>query len=574
MAIPTYAAPETPPQQAESSHAQRNLRFDPVTRVSGPFALHAAANFGDRTVSNAAARATAFRGYENILVGRDARDAVFVSSRACGVCGNAHSTAAAQALEMACGIEPPQMAVVARNLMAALECMIDHPSHLFLRAGLDYSEPIVRQTSPELWARAEGATAAGADVHGLSRIADIMTELRRNSGSQYREALHMSRVAREAYVTIGGKYPHPQTATPGGVSSTVDTTDFNLALLRVVKFLDYTRRTVALWNDLVNFFYAADQRYAAVGAGPKNFLDLGLWDDPASYGVGAIANTAVPGNDRWSTPGAIVDGVLQTTDVRLIDAGVEEFVDHSFYEDWGAGPYSTDAAGNQLSQRHPSNKQTIPRPADPESGGGAYSWCTAARWNGHPMETGAQARLWATALAGKGPHGGLTHSTGRSVVMTVPPAAMPAADVEWQVPQRWNALERNRARAYALAQATVVAYESVVIGLDLARRGKEHSKIFNPYKIPRGATFGAGYWGGARGYVSHHLQLGDRVIENYQIVGPSTFSGSPRDGAGRPGPCEAAVMATPLVSSDPGQQGIDVLRAIRSFDLCMFCATQ
>ena len=59
MAIPTYAAPETPPQQAESSHAQRNLRFDPVTRVSGPFALHAAANFGDRTVSNAAARATA-----------------------------------------------------------------------------------------------------------------------------------------------------------------------------------------------------------------------------------------------------------------------------------------------------------------------------------------------------------------------------------------------------------------------------------------------------------------------------------------------------------------------------------
>lgn len=73
--------------------------------------------------------------------------------------------------------------------------------------------------------------------------------------------------------------------------------------------------------------------------------------------------------------------------------------------------------------------------------------------------------------------------------------------------------------------------------------------------------------------MSHHVQIAGRVIDSYQIVGPSTFSGSPRDGAGRPGPCEAAVMATPLVSSDPCQDGIDVLRAIRSFDLCMYCAT-
>jgi Ni,Fe-hydrogenase I large subunit len=32
-------------------------------------------------------------------------------------------------------------------------------------------------------------------------------------------------------------------------------------------------------------------------------------------------------------------------------------------------------------------------------------------------------------------------------------------------------------------------------------------------------------------------------------------------------------MATPLVTSDAVQQGIDVLRTIRSFDLCMFCAS-
>jgi hydrogenase large subunit len=562
MSVQTY-----PDQSAHAVPSTgRNLRLDPVTRVSGGLAVHASADFGsNRSVRDAVAMATTFRGYENVLVGRDGRDAVFISSRACGVCGGAHAITAALAVEAACGVAPPPMGVVARNMLAAVECMIDHPSHLFLRAGPDYSEPIVRRTSPELWTRAEQTTAAGADVHGLSRVSDIMTALTRNSGPLYREALHMTRVAREAYVTVGGKYPHPQTITPGGVSSTVDTTDFNLALLRVVKFLDYCRRTLAVWNDLADFFLGADDRYAQVGAGPMSFLDLGLWEDPhASDGIFAGAFHA--GDARWSTPAAIVEGVLQTTSVSEIDAGVEEFVDHSFYEDWNEG------AGGGLSRRHPSNKRTIPQPAaaNPD---GRYSWSTAARWNGHPMETGAQARMWATALAGKQQHGGLVESTGRSLRITIPPGAMVASVEEWQVPQRWNAFERNRARAYALAQATIAAYETVVIGLDLARRGGPNAKIFRPYKIPRDAV-ASGFWGGARGYVSHHLQISGGVIENYQIVGPSTFSGSPRDGAGNPGPCEAAVMATPLVSSDADGTGIDVLRAIRSFDLCMYCATQ
>jgi hydrogenase large subunit len=559
--------------QHSSGNAARNLRFDPVTRVSGPLAVHAAADFGaGRSVRDAVVMGTAFRGYEAILSGRDARDAVFVSSRACGVCGGAHAVAAALAVEMACGVQVPPMGIVARNLLAATECLIDHPSHLFLRAGPDYSEPVVRRTSPELWTRAETAPAAGAAVHGFARVSDIMAALTRNSGSLYREALHMTRVAREANVLIGGKYPHPQTITPGGVSSTVDPSDFSLVLLRVVKFLDYGRRVAAIWDDLASYFYAADARFAAVGEGPMNFLDLGLWDDPLAYGSSSFANASRWGDQRWSTPGAIVGGVLQTTDLRQIDAGVEEFVEHSFYDSWSGGPYSSDVDGNPLSPRHPSNKQTLPRPGstDPD---GAYSWSTAARWQGHPMETGAQARMWATALAAKQPHGSFVEPTGRGITMLVPKAEMPASLLEWQIPRRWNAFERNRARAYAVVQAMLVAYENVVIGLDLARRGGPNTRTFSPYKIPGDSAFGAGYWGGARGYVSHHLQLTDRVIENYQIVGPSTFSGSPRDGAGTPGPCETAIMATPLVSSDPSYEGIDVLRAIRSLDLCMYCAS-
>ena len=574
MSVETQPAPQTAPAPRPGA---ANMRFDPVTRVSGPLAFHVSADFDSRTVSDATAIAGAFRGYENILVGRDARDGVFVSSRACGVCGGAHPIAAAQALEMACAIQPPPMAIVGRNFLAAVECLYDLPTHLFVRAGPDYAEPVVRETSPELWSQAENTPAAGAAVHGYARVADIMTALTRNRGALYIEALEMSRVAREAYVLIGGKYPHPQTITPGGVSSNMGTTPlatthFNLGLLRVVRFVDYARIVATVWDDLVNFFLEAGNRYAEVGAGAKNFLDPGLWDDPFAFDA-SYANAAEWGARRAATPGAVVGGELQTTDLPQIDAGVEEFVERSFYEDWGPEGYSHDALGNPLSARHPYNKQTIPRPADPDPQG-RYSWSTAARWNGQPMETGAQARMWITALAGRQPHTSFVEATGHSLRMLVPKASMPESVVEWRVPERWNALERNRARAYALAHATLVAYESVVTGLDLSRIGGPDARVFTPYEIPREHVMAVGWWGGGRGWVSHHLELDGRVIRNYQIIGPSTFSGSPRDAAGTPGPCEAAVMATPLVSADGSQHGIDVLRTIRSFDLCMFCATQ
>jgi Ni,Fe-hydrogenase I large subunit len=48
---------------------------------------------------------------------------------------------------------------------------------------------------------------------------------------------------------------------------------------------------------------------------------------------------------------------------------------------------------------------------------------------------------------------------------------------------------------------------------------------------------------------------------------------SPRDGSGHPGPCEAAVVATPLLSTANPERCVDVLRAIRSFNPSLACAT-
>jgi hydrogenase large subunit len=400
-----------------------------------------------------------------------------------------------------------------------------------------------------------------------------MAGLTRFTGVLYRQALYMARVAREAYVLMGGKYPHPQTIVPGGISSTVDPTDLNLGLLRVSKFLDYSRLVAAVWDDLVDFFYAADARYRDVGAAPPNFIDLGMWDDPESYD-GTYESSAAWGERRWSTPGAIVDGRLETTNLQAVDGGIEEFVDRSFYEDWvGRGDQllHVDPLGNPLSARHPWNKQTLPHPAAPDPLG-RYTWSTAPRWQGHAMEAGAYARLWITAKANKLPHRGFLDPTGHSLRFGMPQAGMPEGELEWHVPEQWNAFERNRARAYALVHATLVAYENLLVAFDLARIGGPEAAISSHYKIPGDHVIGVGYWGGGRGYISHHVEVEDRVIRNYQIVAPTSFMAA-RDNTGAPAPFEQAVMATPSLSTHGRERHVDLLRAIRSFDPCMSCCT-
>ncbi len=107
-----------------------DIDFDPVTRVAGALAFHSTVDLKERRIVDTNAMATLFRGYEVILRGRDPRDAAFISSRACGVCGGVHSTASALSLEMALGIKPPPMGIDDRNLLLSCEYLNDNPLHL------------------------------------------------------------------------------------------------------------------------------------------------------------------------------------------------------------------------------------------------------------------------------------------------------------------------------------------------------------------------------------------------------------------------------------------------------------
>ena len=565
-------------EKLEKRHL-REFNIDPVTRIAGALSFHTKIDPKQGRVVDARCEATLFRGYELILKGRHPLDAIHISSRACGVCGGVHATCSALALEMAFGVLPQPLAIVARNLGQAAELLYDHTLHLFLLAGPDYSEKMVQQTNPRLWSRAQQTEATRAAVYGtkdhpLRTVADIMRGLNPLRGHLYLEALRITRSAREIAVLMMGKYPHPSTIFPGGMGTEASVEVFGEVFGRITHLLDYAKKVAAVWDDLVEFFLEQQPEYEQVGARPENLLCTGMWDDPEAYDA-SYARCSDWGQRRLATPGAVVNGELRTTRLAELNLGFEEFVSHSYYEQWEGNRFPTDPQGAPLSPNHPWNKETTPDPAK-RSWKEKYTWGTAPRWDREAMESGPLARQWITALADKidnefirtvpdlGPRGGLE--------IDLPEGETPATTLRWQIPVRPNALERNRARAYHIGYCGMVAWTFLFKAFEYLRHGK--TGMATPYTVPTNERRGVGFWEAGRGTLTHHVVLDRGKIANYQIVTPSTWMASPRDPFGNEGPYEQAVLNTPILEESERPEdfiGIDILRTIRSFDPCMPC---
>ena len=78
-----------------------------------------------------------------------------------------------------------------------------------------------------------------------------------------------------------------------------------------------------------------------------------------------------------------------------------------------------------------------------------------------------------------------------------------------------------------------------------------------------------GAWDAPRGALAHWVDIKNRRINNYQLVVPSTWNGSPRDEKGAKGPYEQSLIGVPVPDVD---NPINIVRVIRSFDPCLACA--
>jgi hydrogenase large subunit len=397
-----------------------------------------------------------------------------------------------------------------------------------------------------------------------------MKALNKPDGALYQQALEMVRIARRAYAVLGGKYPHSESIVPGGVTFIPTLAELDAFNEKLQPFYDFSKITIALWNDLFDFLLVENPDYANVGRTSANMVDFGQWDHHQYYDA-SYANCDLWGEHRWSTPGAVIEGKLITTQLSELNTGLEEFVGHSFYQPWQEQPFLKDPNGNPLSLHHPWNKKTLPVVGEQYSAQ-AYSWGTTMTWRRHTFEVGAYARIYISALAQKIPPSAYIKSTGYSIKISLPKAELPEQQVEWVVPQIWNAFERNRARAYALAFNQMVTLENYRITRDLILAKETYTRSpMNP--SASGNCLGVGLWGAGRGFLAHWANIKDGVIENYQLAIPSRINSSPRTPWGTPGVLEQSVLNTPILETafqnEDDFQGIDLQRAIQSFDPCI-----
>jgi len=565
--------------RTESKEKQRKLvemNWDPITRIVGSLGIFTKIDFDNREVVECHSSYSIFRGYSIFMKGKDPRDAHFITSRICGICGDNHATCATYAQNMAFGVRPPALGEWIVNLGEAAEYMFDHNIFQDNLVGVDFCEQMVRATNPGVWEKAKKTEAPHAADHGYRTIADIMTALNPFTGDFYRETLHVSRYTREAFCLMEGRHVHPSTLYPGGVGTVPTVQLFTDYLVRLARYAEFMKKCLPLHEDLFDFWYDALPGYEKVGY--RRTL-LGCWGsfnnpDVCDYTYKNMSNW---GDAMYVTPGVVVDGKLVTHDLTKINLGIRILLGHSFYDDWANAEtfVKTDPLGNPVDQRHPWNQTTIPR-RQKRDFDGTYSWTMSPRWfdgKDHlALDTGGGpiARLWATALAGIVDIG-YVKATGSSVKMYLPKTAMkPEAEYEWKIPKWSNAIERDRARTYFQVYAAACAYHFIEKALGELHAGR--TKTWNEFTVPEEAI-GCGFHEAVRGVLSHHVVIRKGKIANYHPYPPTPWNGSVRDIYGTPGPYEDAVQGTPIFEENGPDnfKGIDIMRAVRSFDPCLPC---
>jgi hydrogenase large subunit len=554
------------------------MNWDPITRIVGSLGIYTKIDFANREVAECHSTSSIFRGYSIFMKGKDPRDAHFITSRICGICGDNHATCACYAQNMAFGIRPPNMGEWIVNLGEAAEYMFDHNLYQDNLVGVDFCEQMVKETNPGVLAKAETTDAPNANLHGYRKIADIMRALNPFTGTFYRETLQMSRMTREMFCLMEGRHVHPSTLYPGGVGTVPTVQLFTDYLVRLMKYVEFMKKVVPLHDDLFDFFYTALPGYEKVG---HRRILLGCW---GSFNDPDVCDYTYRNMNKWGkamyvTPGVVVDGELVTNNLVDINLGIRILLGSSYYDGWEQGEMFVprDPLGNSVDQHHPWNQTTIPRPQKRDFKKN-YSWVMSPRWydkrtGDHlALDTGGGpiARFWATALAGLVDIGYIK-ATGHSVKIYLPKtASMPETEFEWKIPKWSNAIERDRARTYFQAYAAACALYFVEKAMKELHSG--HTKTSTDFTVPEEAI-GCGFHEAVRGVLSHHVVIRDGKIANYHPYPPTPWNANPRDIYGTPGPYEDAVQNTPIFEENGPDnfKGIDIMRAVRSFDPCLPC---
>ncbi len=88
----TITAPEAEHRTQAAPGKLVEMNWDPITRIVGSLGIYTKIDFANRRVAECYSTSSIFRGYSIFMKGKDPRDAHFITSRICGICGDNHAT--------------------------------------------------------------------------------------------------------------------------------------------------------------------------------------------------------------------------------------------------------------------------------------------------------------------------------------------------------------------------------------------------------------------------------------------------------------------------------------------------
>ena len=528
---------------------------DPLTRIEGHLRIEVEVEKGK--VKDVRSCGTLFRGLEMILKGRDPRDVQHFTQRTCGVCTYTHALASTRALEdaifNASHKDIPANATYIRNLVLGQLFLHDHIVHFYHLHALDWVDVTsALQADPSKAASlANSISSRPTKAEDLRAVQDklkafvasgqlgpftnayflgghpayyLEPEANLVATAHYLEALRVQVEAARGMAVFGGKTPHPQFLVAGGV-----TCYDALTPERIKEFEEIYKKTAAFVRDVyipdLLLVAGAYKDWAGIG-GTHDFMTMG--DFPKAGGERKLES-------RWLKPGIIYNRDL--AHVQDFDpTKISEHIRHSWYDG--------DKADN------PYDEKTEPKfthMGDKDR----YSWLKAPRYDEHSTETGPLACVLVNYAKGNPDIKPLVDMVLQK--LSVGPEAL------------FSTLGRTAARGI---ETLAIANKMASMLEEFKDNIRSDKQIVEDLEVPQESK-GVGFVEAPRGGLSHWIRIEKGRVGNFQLVVPTTWNLGPRDANNVLGPCEEALMGTPI--ADP-KRPVEILRTVHAFDPCIACA--
>lgn len=510
--------------------AYKELNISPVGRVEGD--LDVKVYMEDGVVTRAHTQAAMFRGFEQIMAGKDPQSGLIVTPRICGICGGSHLYCASSALD-----------TVWKTTLT--------PNALLLRAIGQATETI--QSIPRWFYAIFATDMANKKFANKPLYQEVVKRFAAYVGTSFQRGVVASGRPVEVYALFGGQWPHSSYMIPGGVMCAPTLKDITRAVSIMNQFRNDWLETVWLgcsierymqiksWDDLMAWVEENEsQRNSDLGLLIRAGLEFGL--DKFGQGVGKfIAYGTYLHKDLYNkptvegrqkaviSPGGFYDG-QKFYDMDHLQ--ITEDVKHSWYAD--------------VPRSHPWN-EPLPTPMPSKNlaesdFNGKYSWAKAPRFMGYAAEAGPLSR----------------------VIMNANPANL---SHQIQDPLFLDIMNKKGPSVFTRVLARMHEAPRLYHFINewLSQVDLDAEFYIKPKEID-----GKG-WGAteaARGALAHWIEIENGVIKNYQVMAPTTWNVGPNDDSGNPGPIEAALEGTEI--EDP-HDPVEVGMVARSFDSCLVC---